>query len=426
MLKEKVILVGLCKSSLSKSDFADSMQELEMLADTADVDVAKTITQSLSKPVSATYIGKGKINELAELAEELEVKTIIFNDDLSPAQARNISDETKCNIVDRTELILDIFSKHAHTKQSKLQVELAQLEYSYSRLKNMWKHLSRIKGGIGFRGPGEKQIEVDRREIKYRTSIVKKRLADIEVIANTKRKKRVNHVSLSLVGYTNAGKSTLFNTLTKEDRYTANQLFATLDSKTRAMHIPHERHVVITDTIGFIKKLPHSLVSSFHTTLLEVTEADLLLHVVDASDHKLTSLIESVEKVLKEIGAAEKNTLMVFNKIDLLDTLEHKFIIKELKNKYPDAVFLSAVTGENIDELLARIEYFINKLEQSVELKIPHAMQDLMAYLRKNANVDKVEYTETEQIVSMRISSELYKSVSQQVDEWKMSKYINE
>ncbi|MFC1898450.1 GTPase HflX, partial [Candidatus Cloacimonadota bacterium] len=226
--QDKVFLIGVLWGEENKDHFADTMDELRRLTETAELEVVEVYIQQLKRPNTATYIGKGKLKEITYRAKSQQVHTLIFNNNLSPSQSRNISDISRCNVVDRTELILDIFAKHAQTRQAKLQVELAQLEYAFTKLKRMWKHLSRIQGGIGFRGPGETQIEVDRREIRKKTQLLKKRLKEIENTAQTKRNRRKKFISIALVGYTNAGKSTLFNKLTQEDRYTADQLFATL------------------------------------------------------------------------------------------------------------------------------------------------------------------------------------------------------
>jgi len=247
--RDKVILVGVYTGDISREYYDETMLELHKLADTAGVDVKKTYVQVLPRPNTATYIGSGKLKELSSYANNHQVYTLIFNNNLSPSQSRNISDQTRCNVVDRTELILDIFATHAKTKQSRIQVELAQLEYSYTKLKRMWKHLSRIQGGIGFRGPGETQIETDRREIRKKVQILKKKVKDIETNSLLKRKKRNNITSISLVGYTNTGKSTLFNLLTREQRYAEDQLFATLDSLTRVIRINSEENLVLTDEI---------------------------------------------------------------------------------------------------------------------------------------------------------------------------------
>lgn len=418
---EKVFIAGLHLKSTHRDETRQSMEELALLAESAGVCVDEIFIQSLTKVQSATYLGKGKLAEIKDLAEQRDITTIIFDDNLSPAQARNISDFTRCNVVDRTELILDIFSRHARTKQAKLQVELAQLQYSYSRLKNMWKHLSRIKGGIGFRGPGETQIEVDRREIQKKITILNNRLNEIEKVAHNKRKRRQNIISVALVGYTNAGKSTLFNALTDENRYAANQLFATLDAKTRSMFLPaSNKQVVLTDTIGFIKKLPHDLVSSFHTTLMEVNEADLLLHVVDISHPLLDDYIESVEDVLREIKAFDKNILLVFNKVDALKSLHHKFLIKDLKSRYTDSVFISAKTGENLDGLIEKINSFVISSQKLKTLKVPMAMQSLTSFLHKNAEIIDIDYDGDEQIINLRIEPKLYQNVLKQIQDYKI------
>lgn len=426
--KETAFLVGLFLSGQDKSLFEKSMQELAMLADTAEIEILGRYTQNLPKVIPATYIGKGKIEEIKTAAAELGVKTLIFDDDLSPAQARNISDSTECNVVDRTELILDIFSKHAKTKQAKMQVELAQLEYSYSRLKRKWQHLSRIEGGIGFRGPGETQIETDRREIKRKTQLLRERLLEEEKVAHIKRKKRRDFVNISLVGYTNAGKSTLFKALAKEDDvYIADQLFATLDSTTRLLVLKNEDKLVLTDTVGFIRKLPHSLVSSFHTTLLEVTEADLLLHVVDVSDYHCQELMEAVNNVLKEIKADNKETLYVFNKSDLLDSLQDKFFVRMLSEKYPHSVFISAQKGDNLDILKEKIEYFVSRMNKTVILRIPMGLESLISFLHKNGEVYNSDYDpETlEQVLEVKLAPEILQNVKKQIDNFRSLNYIN-
>ncbi|MEA2097315.1 MAG: GTPase HflX, partial [Candidatus Cloacimonadota bacterium] len=316
---------------------------------------------------------------------------------------------------------------HARTKQSKLQVELAQLEYAYTKLKRKWKHLSRIQGGIGFRGPGETQIEVDRREIRKKTSVLKKKIENIEQVSLTKRNKRKNITSIALVGYTNAGKSTLFNKLTSENRYTADQLFATLDSKTRAIETESKENLVITDTIGFIRNLPHRLVSSFHSTLLEVLEADLLLHVIDVSYPNLLELMKAVEDVLQDIKVEHKNILIVFNKTDKMNGNHYLFTKKKLINKYPDSVFISAKTGEGIDRLHNKIEEFIQRSKKCVELEVPIEMQSLMSFLHKNAEIIEIKYKKTtnSQALKLKISRQLLDGIKKQIEDYKLLKFIN-
>ena len=424
---ERVFLVGVIWGNESTDHFNESMKELGQLADTAGCDVIDTFYQSAKRPNTSTYVGKGKLQEIKNVSGNSHVHTLIFNNNLSPSQSRNISDISGCNVVDRTEIILDIFAKHAKTKQSKLQVELAQLEYAYTKLKRKWKHLSRIQGGIGFRGPGETQIEVDRREIRKKTTVLNKNIKNIEQVSLTKRNKRRNITSIALVGYTNAGKSTLFNVLTNENRYTADQLFATLDSKTRAIETESKEELLITDTIGFIRKLPHRLVSSFHSTLLEVLEADLLLHVVDVSYPNLLELMEEVENVLQDIKVEQKNILIVFNKTDKMSGNHYLFTKKKLINKYPDSVFISAKTGDGIDQLHEKIEEFIQRSKKCVELEVPVEMQSLMSFLHKNAEIIESKYNETtnSQALKLKISRQLLEGIKKQIEDYKLLKFIN-
>jgi len=428
MPKDKVILVAaiLGGSGLNRVH-QESIDELNRLAETAEVEVVATFTQNLKKPHTATYLGKGKLKEIANAAKSRHAKTLVFNNNLSPSQSRNISDTTKCNVVDRTELILDIFATHASSRQSKLQVELAQLEYGYTKLKQMWKHLSRIQGGIGFRGPGEKQIEVDRREIRRRIGILKKKLEEIEVTAKTKRKKRNSLTSVSLVGYTNAGKSTLFNRLTKENCYVADQLFATLDSKASSFYSHKNENIMLSDTIGFIKDLPHRLVASFRSTLLDVREADLLLHVVDVSQNNLFEQIQAVEDVLREIEVDEKNILTVFNKTDLTGGNHFKFLKKKLIKGYPDSVFISSATGDGIANLLNKIDYFIERRSRINIVAVPTEMKKLIAYIYQNCEVvaDDFDLDNDCYQIQLKTGHEELESINKQIEKYHLLRYIN-
>lgn len=425
-IKDRVFLVGVFWGKISREHYNESLEELYRLAKTAEVEVVDSFVQSLKKPDTATYIGKGKLQEIKNTAENMKVQTLIFNNNLSPSQSRNISDITGCNVVDRTELILDIFAKHARTRQAKLQVELAQLEYAYTKLKRMWKHLSRIQGGIGFRGPGETQIEVDRRLIRKRTSILKKKLKTIESTSLTKRKKRENIISIALVGYTNAGKSTLFNRLTKENRYTANQLFATLDSKTRSLHIDQSEMMMITDTIGFIRQLPHKLVTSFHSTLLEVIEANLLLHVVDVSRANILELIDSVSSVLEEIGAADKNILVVFNKTDLVGGKHFLFLKKKLMLEYPDSIFISAKNGEGMEMLVEKMGEFVIKNSVIITLEVPVELPNLISFIYDNAEVLEEDFNSeiNTRILKIKIARQLLPNIKKQIKDFNLRKEL--
>jgi GTP-binding protein HflX len=425
--KERAILIGIHWGRQTKANFTESMQELELLADTAGLEVVDSFSQNLPNPDSATYVGKGKLQEISNLCENKKIDVLVFNNDLSPSQSRNISDKCRCNVIDRTELILDIFAKHASTKQARLQVELAQLEYAYTKLKRLWKHLSRIKGGIGFRGPGETQIEVDRRQIRKKTQILKKKLEEIENITQTKRKKRSQITSIALVGYTNAGKSTLYNKLTRESRYTADQLFATLDAKTDSIFLPSGEKVVITDTIGFIRDLPHNLINSFHATLTEVVEADLLLHVVDVSQENVVELIAAVQKVLKEIHCEDNEVLLVFNKIDLTPGTHPKFIRKHLSSIYPNSVFISAQSGEGIDLLMEKISEFLQKKKIITTIHIPKNLKKLISYIHDNAEViEEIENFEEEaREMKICIDKLLLNKIQKQLASEQLSDFIN-
>ena len=383
--------------------------------------------QQLEKPCSSTFLGSGKIKEIARSARERQVTTLMFNENLTPSQARNIANATRCNVVDRTELILDIFATHARTRQSKLQVELAQLEYAYSRLKNQWKHLSRIQGGIGFRGPGEKQIEVDRREINNRILILKRKLEAIRKTAEVKRKKRNNRTNISLVGYTNSGKTTLFNTLTKAERYTANKLFATLDSKTSKVVLENEKDFIMSDTIGFIEDIPHSLIESFNSTLLDVRSADLLLHVADITNPRLNEQMRSVNLVLEELGIDEKNILLVFNKIDLMEGKGFSFLKKHLRSEYPDCVFISALNGDGINELCSHLSFFIDERHGVRQLVIPEKLTDLLTFIRNSGTIFIEEYDakNKQHKLDVKMSDSIYKNVISQVEKYHLLNYIN-
>ena len=428
-VQEKVFLIGLHTGKEKREEYERSVDELEHLSQTAGAEVMGRFVQHLEKPNPSTYIGKGKIAEVSAEAKDRKINTLIFNDNLSPAQAKNIARITECNIVDRTELILDIFATHAQTKEAKMQVELAMLQYNYSKLRNLWQHFSRIEGGIGLRGPGETQIELDRREIKKKIGILQRRINDVEKVSVVKRKKRTNLRNVSLIGYTNAGKTTLFNRITGEHLYVADQLFATLDSTTRAIQKEGEERIVISDTIGFIKKLPHTLVSSFHSTLLEVTEADLLLHVVDLSQPDFENYIEAVNEVLQEIEADDKDILYVFNKADILkDTVSNKFLRKKLLMKYPMSVFISAKYDQNFNELFSLIFGYLSNRKREEVLRIPLEMKKLISFLKSQVEIleKQIDKSNSEQILKVRITKELSQKVKKQIDDFKYIRYINE
>ncbi|MDP3281710.1 MAG: GTPase HflX [Nitrosomonas sp.] len=354
----------------------DSLQELEQLAVSAKLQVMAVVQGKRSRPDPTTYIGSGKVDEIAQLLSQNNTSLVIFNHDLSPAQQRNLSLRLNCNVIDRTSLILYIFSQRAKSYEGKLQVELAQLEHLATRLVRGWTHLERQKGGIGLRGPGETQLETDRRLIKKRVKLLKEKLSALQRQRNVQRRtrQRTNVLSVSIVGYTNAGKSTLFNKLARAQSYAADQLFATLDTTTRKLFLAESGSVVISDTVGFIRELPHTLVAAFHATLEETVQADILLHVIDASSPNRDEQIEEVNKILKEIGADTIPQVLILNKIDLSDlAVGGKGCARDEYGRI-SRIRLSAKTGEGIEFVrLALTEALVENskriYEQSTDIK---------------------------------------------------------
>lgn len=392
----------------SRHTAEEHLEELCFLADTAGADVVFRMTQERPKPDVALYLGKGKVDELRSHVEMLSIQLVIFDDDLSPVQIRNLERELKVKIVDRSALILDIFASRARTREAKTQIELAQLEYMLPRLTRAWTHLSKQFGGIGTKGPGETQIETDRRLIKTRITHLREKLGDIEQQQLTRRAGRSDELTrVALVGYTNVGKSSLLNTLAadgKTDVFVENRLFATLDATTRAADLSHGRKILVTDTVGFIRKLPTRLVASFRTTLAEAEEADILLHVIDISHPQFEEQIQVVEETLKELNAVEKPTIMVFNKIDALDE-ERRSLIGELKGKYPHAVFISAARGIGINALKAEIEKVITEESFEITVEIPLGHYEIASRLHELGEVRERIFTDTHVRLVLRVHS---------------------
>lgn len=382
--QETAYIVAAVLPTQKKWEVEEGLGELEMLAKTAGAIVKGRFIQKIARVNSGTYIGKGKVEEIAETVKKNKIDIVIFDEELSPVQVRNLEKSIAVKIIDRTALILDIFASRAKTATAKTQVELAQLEYLMTRLTRQWTHLSRQKGGIGTKGPGETQIETDRRLISRRISVLKERLKKIEKQRDSQRKGRNNETRISLVGYTNAGKSTLMNSLSDAKVFAEDQLFATLDSTTRKVLIGGNQHALLTDTVGFIRKLPHGLVESFKSTLDEVRGSDILVHVVDVSHPNFESHIKVVESTLKELNADDKPTLLVMNKID---ALEEKNELAGLADRFGHAEFISAQRGIGLDKLRKRVNNLI--LEQSSEeiALIPVAEGALIAKLHRICDI---------------------------------------
>jgi GTP-binding protein HflX len=336
-----------------QGDWKESLEELAALADTAGARVVESVVQPHGRMNPATFVTRGKVDEIRTRAASANADIVVFDHDLTPAQLRNLEKATGRKIIDRSEIILDIFAARARTREARIQVELAQLQYMLPRLTRMWQHLSRLGGGIGTRGPGETQLEVDRRRVRQKIALLKQKLGDIQKERMVQRRRRRREFRAALVGYTNAGKSTLFNVLTRADVFTENRLFATLDATTRQLVLPGRELVLLSDTVGFIRNLPHHLIASFRATLEEVTDADLLIHVADATSAYVMQHIAAVHSVLEELGCMAKPRLLVFNKIDLMPADDIRLL--GLRASHPESIALSSHTRENVGALLARL-----------------------------------------------------------------------
>jgi len=398
---EAAILVGVLLPD--RHTEIKSLEELEGLARTAGVRVVGQLTQRRGAPDAATYLGKGKLDELKIYAEAKDADVVIFDNDLSPGQTRNLERALNVKVIDRTELILDIFASRAQTHQARLAVELAQLEYSMPRLKRMWTHLSRQKKGVGLRGPGETQLEEDRRLVEHRIKDLRKQLHLIEGRKKREVAARDDLMTVSLIGYTNAGKSTLLNSLTGADAFTQDALFATLDTRTRRWQLPGWGPVLLSDTVGFIRDLPHHLVESFKATLEEAHQAHLLLHVADGSNPAVYEQISATYKVLEEIGIERKDTLLVINKIDLLPDRAR---LEGLLNRYPSAIPISAHTGYGLAHLAAAVSDALSRSFVDVDVELGVDNGRLLAYLAANGEVLSKHYNDSRVIVHCRISQQ--------------------
>ena len=394
------MLVGApVKRSGARRATEDHLRELAELADTAGAAVVGELVQQLDRPHPGTYLGSGKIDELRDLVQEREASVVIFDDELSPSQGKNVEDAIGTRVIDRAELILDIFATRARSAEAKMQVELAQLEYMLPRLTRMWTHLERYSGGIGTRGPGETQLETDRRLINHRIKILRERLRDVQKGREVRRQSRQGEFRASLVGYTNVGKSSILRALAAAPEvFVENRLFATLDPLTRDVELGENQHVLLTDTVGFIRKLPHHLVASFRATLEETADADLLLLVIDANDPSWEEHRTVVRQVLEEVGATERPILHVFNKIDLVPEDELLALQERIRDLVPSSVFVSTVAEGGLDPLRRALATALRARRPLVEIRLPVSDGKLLAELHRNGEVVD-QRTDGEQLV---------------------------
>lgn len=397
---EKAVLIGLDTPS-AEIDAEESLSELYQLARTAGASVEGKFIQSRVRPHPASYLGKGKVEEVKDFVRSQNLNLVIVDDELTPTQEKNLEEELGCKVIDRTRLILDIFALHASSGVGKLQVELAQLEYYLPRLKNIWTEFSRLGGGIGTRGPGEKKIEIDRRIISDRIHLIKKKLLRVAVQRREQRSQRTKifKKSVMLVGYTNSGKSTLMNNMTGTKIGVANKLFSTLSPTTRNLKFG-KYEILLTDTVGFIRKLPHSVVEAFMATLEQIQEADMLLHVVDISSENYRTHINAVNKVLGSLNALNKPVIMVYNKID-------KTEIEPGKRDIPNAVYISALHSSGIDALKEGMETELEKTVALVYLKIPQGRQDIINSVYKTGYVFERKYEGNDVVLKCQLDKEL-------------------
>jgi GTPase len=404
--RERALLIGLEKEGVSKWDLHDSLDELRELANSAGAEVVDTVTQKLQKPTAPYYIGRGKAELIKESCQDQQVTSVIFDDELSPAQGRNLENLFARKVLDRTQLILDIFAQRARSREGRLQIELAQLQYLLPRLTRMWHHLSRQTGGIGTRGPGETQLEVDRRRVQERIARLERELESVRKTRAIQRQGRKRHQwpVAAVVGYTNAGKSTLLNLLTGADVVTEDKLFATLDPTTRSFVLPNKQRVLLTDTVGFLRKLPHTLIESFKATLEEVSEADLLIHIADLSHSRVDEQMEAVDRVIKELDAYGKQTLIVFNKID---NLANREVVDSYLKRFSGSVAISARTGEGVNQLVQALEGALSSWRLRSRFRIPANESALIAEIHRVGHVLELRYEDNDALIVAHVPPDL-------------------
>jgi GTP-binding protein HflX len=405
---ERALLIGApIKRSTSRYETAEHLEELARLADTAGAQVVGQLTQQLDRPNPATYLGSGKIEELKQLIDATGATLLIFDDELSPSQGKNIEEITKHRVMDRAELILDIFATRARSSEAKMQVELAQLEYLLPRLTRMWAHLEKFRGGIGVRGPGETQLETDRRLINHRIKVLKHRLAETQRSRAVRRAARKDEFRASLVGYTNAGKSSILRTLAGDNEvFVEDRLFATLDPLTRQVSLSDNQTVLVTDTVGFVRKLPHQLVASFRATLEEVMEADILLHIIDVANPMWEEQRQVVNQVLAELGAHEKPVVHVFNKIDLLPEAELYAVRERIANLAPGSIFVSTASDDGVEPLRRELLRRVRERKSVVEFRIPAGDGQVIAEIYRKGEVLDQRTEGSDVVISARVGQE--------------------
>lgn len=388
-------------------DSKDSLDELESLANAAEVEVVGFVRQKRRSINASLYLGRGKAEEIAQFAQLRQADVVIFDNDLSPAQIRELEKVMELKVIDRSELILDIFARRASTSEARMQVELAQLEYTYPRLTRMWSHLDTVTGGaatggVGTRGTGESQLEIDRRLVSKRVALLKSKISEIDKRKSRQAGSRNRHYTVSLVGYTNAGKSTLMNTLTGSDTYSADQLFATLDTKTSRWNLDGDNCALLSDTVGFVRDLPHHLVASFRATLEETIHADLLLHVLDVSHNHVFQQVEAVNTVLAELGCDQKDVLLIANKMDKPGAVS-KF--EEFSAIYPDAIGVSSKTGEGLGALVENVLKRVTGTNNRIRITCPYNNGKVLPFLKAFGQVFSEEYTNAGIVVEASIGA---------------------